>query len=155
MDVQSNVFLLVEDNEDDVFLMKRALKLAGLECRLSVAEDGLQALNYLRGEGPYSDRNQYPLPQLVFLDLKLPYHPGLEILQFIREQPELQTLLVLVLTSSREPSDIDRAYRLGANSYLVKPTSFEQLVTLLDSVKRYWVRQNISPNEQSSETLTA
>jgi CheY-like chemotaxis protein len=136
------LILLVEDNEDDVFLMERAVQGAGIRNRMVVVEDGQEAVNYLSGAGKYSDRTKFPLPAIVFLDLKLPFKSGLEVLAWIRAQPELQNLVVVVLTSSNEPSDVKRAYALGANSYLVKPPTPEQLVDMAKSFKWYWLEYN-------------
>jgi CheY-like chemotaxis protein len=138
----SGAILLVEDNEDDVFLMKRALKAAGIINPLHIVEDGQQAIDYLSGTGAYSDRQVHPLPVVVFLDLKLPMKRGLDVLSWIREQTELQNLVVVVLTSSNEPSDLKEAYRLGANSYVVKPPTATQLVELAKAFKWYWLEFN-------------
>jgi CheY-like chemotaxis protein len=134
--------LLVEDNEDDVFLMKRALKAATITNPLIVVEDGQQALDYLAGSGTYSDREANPFPAVVFLDLKLPMKSGLEVLEWIRKQAHFEQLVVLVLTSSSEPSDLKRAYSLGANSYLVKPPTADQLLDLAKAFKWYWLEYN-------------
>lgn len=134
--------LLVEDNEDDIFFMRRAAKSAAMENQLQVVTDGQQAVDYLQGAGKFSDRTQYPLPMLVLLDLKLPHKDGHEVLQWIREQPDLKTLIVIVLTTSREPSDIEKAYRLGANAYLVKPPGAPELIEIVTSLKQFWLRHN-------------
>jgi len=134
--------LLVEDNEDDVFLMKRALKGAGISNPLSVAEDGQSAIDYLEGKGNYSDRTLYPLPSLIFLDLKLPYVRGLDVLAWIKKDPRFVSIVVVILTSSEEPSDLKEAYLLGVNSYLVKPPSSAQLLDLAVAFKAYWVDKN-------------
>lgn len=134
--------MLVEDNEDDVFLMKRALKNAGIINRLCVAEDGQEAVNYLSGAGEFADRTNYPMPALVFLDLKLPLKGGLDVLAWIRGQIALENLVVVVLTSSNEPSDLKEAYRLGANSYVVKPPTASQLLDLAKAFKWYWLEFN-------------
>ena len=134
--------LLVEDNEDDIFLMKRALKSAGISNPLSIVEDGQQAVDYLAGAGAYANRDQYPLPAVVFVDLKLPIKTGLEVLSWIRRQDRLHHLIVVVLTSSNEPSDLREAYRLGANSYLVKPPTASQLLDLAKAFKWYWLEYN-------------
>ena len=134
--------LLVEDNEDDVFLMKRALKAARIANPLYVVEDGQQAVDYLSGTGKFARREEHPLPVLVFLDLKLPLKDGLEVLEWIRAQPRFENLVVLVLTSSSEPSDLRRAYGLGANSYLVKPPTATQLLDLAKAFKWYWLEYN-------------
>jgi CheY-like chemotaxis protein len=134
--------LLVEDNEDDVFLMKRALQGAHVVNPLQVVEDGQEALDYLRGNGKFADRDQYPLPAVVFLDLKLPFVSGHDVLAWIRQQKEFETLVVIVLTSSNEASDLSRCYSLGANSYLVKPPTPEQLEDLAKAFKWYWLEYN-------------
>jgi CheY-like chemotaxis protein len=136
----SGVILLVEDSEDDVFLMKRALKLAGVVNPVYVISDGEQATLYLGGEGPYADRTKFPMPAVVFLDLKLPFRSGHEVLEWIRAQPTLESLVVVVLTSSDEPSDLRRAYSLGANSYLVKPLTPKQLTNLADAFNWSWLK---------------
>src|SRR4051812_28005161 len=99
----SGTILLVEDNEDDVFLMTRALKAAGIANPLQIVEDGQQAIDYLKGAGRFADRNTYPMPAIVFLDLKLPIMMGLEVLEWIRGEPGLSDIVVVVLTSSNEP----------------------------------------------------
>ena|SRR5687767_6891887 len=134
--------LLVEDNEDDVFLMKRALKGANISNPLCNVEDGQQAIDYLSGNGQFADREEYPIPAIVFLDLKLPLRSGLEVLEWIRGQSGFENLVVLVLTSSNEPSDLKRAYGLGANSYLVKPPTAAQLLELAKAFKWYWLEFN-------------
>ncbi|MDB6125199.1 MAG: putative response regulator, CheY [Pedosphaera sp.] len=139
--------LLVEDNEDDVFLMKRALKDAAIKNPLHIAEDGQEAVDYLSGAHRFSDRTQHPLPAVVFLDLKLPMKSGHEVLAWIRSQPHFESLVVVVLTSSDEPTDISKSYKLGANSYLVKPPTTEQLVDLAKAFKWYWLEYNrFEPN---------
>jgi CheY-like chemotaxis protein len=138
----NQALLLVEDNEHDVFLMRRALKQAEIQNPVYVVSDGEQAIEYLSGNGEFKDRSLYPFPALVFLDLKLPFKSGHEVLEWIRGEAELDELVVVVLTSSDEPSDIARVYKLGANSYLVKPPSLEQLRDLAKSFKWYWLKYN-------------
>jgi CheY-like chemotaxis protein len=136
------LILLVDDNEDDVFLMQRAIQAAQISNPVHILEDGREAIHYLAGDGKYSNRAEFPLPSIVFLDLKLPFKSGHEVLQWIRSQPQLETLVVVVLTSSNEPGDIKRCYALGANSYLVKPPTPEQLIDLAKSFKEYWLEFN-------------
>jgi CheY-like chemotaxis protein len=119
--------LLVEDNEDDAFLMNRALSHSGMEFQVQVATDGKEALNYLGGTGRYADRDQYPFPCLVFLDLKLPYVHGFDVLTWIRQRFAPDHLPVAILTSSPEERDRQRARELGANEYLVKPPTREMV----------------------------
>jgi CheY-like chemotaxis protein len=142
MTTTDRAILLVEDNDDDIFLMRRALKAARIANPLQVVEDGQQAMEYLAGNGQYADRTQFPFPAVVFLDLKLPMKSGLDVLDWIRKQPQFDNLIVLVLTSSSEPSDLKRAYSLGANSYLVKPPTAEQLLDLAKAFKWYWLEFN-------------
>lgn len=142
--------LLVEDDDNDVYFMKRALKRAGITQPLQIAEDGQKALDYLSGRGDYADRKRFPLPALVFLDLRLPFMPGLEILRWIREQPNLRTLIVIILTSSKEDADIDQAYRRGANAYLVKPSDADELLAMVEDVRNFWLRQNQAPPAPSA-----
>ena len=137
--MKNSRILLVEDNKDDVFLMKRALKSARFSNPVIVVETGPEAMAYLSGAGQYADRDSYPMPAVVFLDLKLPFLYGHEVLAWIRKQRELESLVVIVLTSSNEASDLSRCYSLGANSYLVKPPTAEQLVALAKAFKWRWL----------------
>lgn len=130
--------LLVEDNEDDVFLMERALKRAGIGNPLKIVHDGEAAISYLSGAGVFQNRIEFPLPFIVFLDLKLPYLNGFEVLSWIRSQKGLENLIVVVMTSSAEKRDHDRAYALGARSYLVKPPTAEMLLELVQSLESFW-----------------
>jgi len=131
--------LLVEDMSDDVLLLQRAFHRAALDWPIHVVQDGEAAIAYLAGSGPYADRTRYPLPALLLLDLKLPRRSGFEVLAWVRRQPGLHRLPVVVLTSSREPADITRAYDLGANSYLVKPAGADELVDLARTLSHYWL----------------
>lgn len=131
--------LLVEDNPDDVLLIKRAFKKAGLNHSLQVASHGEEALDYLAGGGDFADRELHPFPALMLLDLQLPRRSGHEVLEWLRSRHELRRLPVVVLTSSREPKDINRAYELGANSYHVKPVSFDALLEMVRVLERYWM----------------
>jgi CheY-like chemotaxis protein len=134
--------LLAEDNEDDVFLMKRALAQAGIRNPVFVLEDGQEAVDYLAGAGAYVERSKFPFPVIMFLDLKMPRKSGLEVLKWVRASENFKALVVVVLTSSEEPADISRAYREGANSYLVKPPTGEELLKLAKSFKFYWLELN-------------
>ncbi len=144
--------LLVEDDPNDVFLMKRALKGAAIANPLKIAEDGQQAIDYLAGKDKFANRNEFPIPNLVFLDLKLPYKSGFEVLQWIGNQTHLDSTLVIVLTSSSEEKDIKETYRLGARSFLVKPPNPTMLSELLGSLKDYWMTRNefTAPDQSSS-----
>ena len=137
--------LLVEDNEDDIFFMKRALRHVDITDPVQVVRDGQQAIDYLAGNGDFKDRQQYPFPCLIFLDLKLPGKNGLEVLEWVRKESPVPSVVVLVLTTSRETSDIDAAYRLCANAYLVKPGGVEELQEMIKTVKLFWLGQNQFP----------
>jgi CheY-like chemotaxis protein len=126
--------LLAEDSEDDLLLMRRAFEKAGLANPLYVVRDGVQAIDYLSAEGQFANRDEYPFPALLLLDLKMPRLSGLDVLQWIRRRAVLASLPVVVLSASQEPIDVNRCYELGARSYLVKPGSFERLVELIKEV---------------------
>jgi CheY-like chemotaxis protein len=137
--------LLVEDNDDDIHLMRRAWRKAQLPFPLMSVADGEQAIEYLSGTGCYGDREAYPLPGLVLLDLKLPMQSGLKVLEWIRSQPRLASLLVVMLSSSKKTVDIEKAYRMGVNSYLVKPGTVEQLLEMVQAIHLYWLKLNQAP----------
>jgi CheY-like chemotaxis protein len=137
--------LVVEDTEDDVFFLKRAMRDVGIKNPLQIVVDGQQAIDYLDGKGKYADREKYPLPFLILLDLKLPYVMGLDVLKWIRSHKRFETLLVVVLTSSQQDSDVTETYRLGGNSYLIKPPSREKLFELVKSLGEYWFHHNEQP----------
>jgi len=139
------VILLAEDDEDDILLVRRAFKDLGILNPLHVVRDGDEAMAYLKGVGEYSNRAEYPLPSLLLLDLKMPRIDGFEVLQWIRSEPSLRPLRVIVLTSSGQMQDVNEAYRLGANSFLVKPQDFSNFITLLNSLQSYWLRRDQSP----------
>lgn len=141
--------LLVEDDPNDVLLIQRAFRKANLVNSLEVVRDGEEAVVYLAGEGPYADRERFPLPVLMLLDLKLPRKAGLEVLGWLRQQPSLKRLPVVVLTSSRETADINRAYELCANSYLVKPVAFDALLEMVKTLNMYWLVLNQRPEVTS------
>lgn len=142
----SNTILQVEDDPNDVFFFKQAMKKVGATNPIQVACNGQQAIDYLKGVGPFADRVTHPLPCLVLLDLKLPYVMGLDVLRWIREQPGSIRVVVLLSASGQE-SDIATAYRLGANGYLIKPSEASQLHEMARSIKDFWLTQNTPPPE--------
>lgn len=145
MTTATMVILLVEDQPTDVLLVRRAFSRANPSTVVHTAADGDTAVAYLCGEGEFADRKRHPFPKLLLLDLKLPRRSGLEVLDWIRKHARMHQLPVIVLTSSSEMSDINQAYNLGANSYLCKPTAFEDLLALVRTIDEYWVRWNLSP----------
>lgn len=137
--------LLVEDNPLDVELTLDAFREAQLNGQIHVVRNGHDALNYLFGRNQYDDRQTYPLPNLVLLDLHLPGIDGHEVLQEIKVTPHLKRLPVIILTSSQEEQDVIRSYDRGANSYLVKPVSVNGFLDIVNLIDHYWLSLNISP----------
>lgn len=126
--------LHVEDDPNDTLLLQHACRKAGIVFDLQAVSDGDQAIAYLRGTEDFSDRNKYPMPQLILLDLKMPRVSGFDVLAWLRADDHFKKLPVVVLTSSNHDADIKRAYDLGAKSYLVKPVGFEALVELVKTL---------------------
>lgn len=140
--------LHVEDEEDDVLFIQRAFKSAGITNPLNAVEDGQSAIDYLSGNGKFADRQQYPLPALMLLDLNLPGQSGFDVLKWIRAHPELKrTIVVVICSSSQNLPDINAAYDLGANGYVVKPPTFPGLVELAKAIRDYWLVFNHPPNQ--------
>jgi CheY-like chemotaxis protein len=139
------VILVVEDNDDDVALIRRAFRETQLPKRVEVARDGGEALDYLLGRPPYDDRKRYPLPRLVILDLKMPRVDGFEVLETAKRASRTKRIPVVILTSSSEQKDIERSYELGANSYLVKPVAFDRFRGVVARIEEYWLELNTSP----------
>jgi CheY-like chemotaxis protein len=150
LDVDSAVgdlknILLADDSPDDVFLIRSAFKKGGFRDPIYDVSNGEQVLKYLRGEGPYADRKQHPIPQLLLLDLNMPRLSGFEVLSWIRGRQEWMCLPVIVLTTSFYGPEIKRAYDLGANSFITKPPEFAHLVASLKEVGEHWLRRAILP----------
>lgn len=139
------VILLVEDREDDILLVKRAFQRAALDVPMQIVRDGEEAIQYLSGVGPYANRDEHPLPDLILLDLKMPKVDGFELVRWIRRQPGFASIPVVVLTSSDAIRDVNRAYALGANSFLVKPLDFDNFVETAKSLRQYWLALNRGP----------
>lgn len=144
MSVEPHI-LLVEDNDDDVQLTMRALRLHRLANRVVVVGAGADALDYLFCRGAYAGRERKDLPQLVLLDLKLPKVGGLEVLTQIRQEPRTKRLPVVILTSSNTEGDVAKSYDLGANSYIRKPVDFRQFMDAVNSLGLYWLVLNEAP----------
>jgi len=139
------VILIVEDREDDVLLMRKSFEKAGLPNPIKIVRDGEEALAYLSGERKYASRDEYPLPSLILLDLKLPRMDGFEVLTWIRKQQGIRGIPVVVLTSSSQLRDVNRAYELGANSFFVKELDFQNSVDLTRLLERYWLQKAAQP----------
>jgi CheY-like chemotaxis protein len=138
METKQFTVLLVEDDINDIFLVKRAFKMARLETPLQVVTDGQQAVHYLSGEGKYADREVHPWPQLIVMDIKMPRMTGFEVLHWIKEDGPLRRIPVVIVSSSDRPEDINQAYELGANAYMVKPMDFRAVEHLFESITHYW-----------------
>ena len=137
--------LLVEDNPDDVELTLMVFKTLNLGNKMIVARDGVEALDYLFGEGKYAD-SQPDLPQVMLLDLKLPKVDGLEVLRRVRAAERTRRLPIVILTSSQEETDLTHSYDLGVNSYIHKPVSFEQFTQAVRQLGLYWLLLNKLPD---------
>ena len=142
---RAGTVLLVEDNHDDVFFMQEASKAADVPHSLTIVNDGQTAVDYLAGENGYHDRERHPLPDLIVLDLNLPRRTGHEVLEWLRAQPALRTVPVVMLTTSTDKSDIERAYQLGVSSYLVKNFSYAQFREVVRIIFTYWLHLNVRP----------
>ena len=147
--------LLVEDNRMDVELTLDAFREVRLGHRVEVAGNGQQALDYLRGCGVYADRQRFPLPDLILLDLKMPGIDGFEVLRRVKAEPRLKRIPVVVLTSSMEEGDRALSYDSGANSYLLKPLYFEGFLGVVRTIQEYWLRLNVSPPPLAGSAVAA
>ncbi|MDB6018792.1 MAG: putative response regulator, CheY [Pedosphaera sp.] len=137
--------LYVDDDDNDVMLLKHALRCAKLLFDVQVVNDPEAASAYLNGQGIYANRELHPMPRLVLLDLKMPRMHGLEVLLWIRNQPRFAQLVVIVLTASNHIPEINRAYELGANSYLIKPVELGELVGIVRGMSAYWLAVREKP----------
>ena len=142
---QAVEILLVEDNPQDLELTQRALLKARVTNRIQVARDGEEALQYVFCEGPHAARRIEDAPRIILLDLKLPKVDGLEVLKRLKGDPRTKAIPVVMLTSSKEQSDVIESYNLGVNSYIVKPVNFESFVTAVQNLGMYWLLLNHPP----------
>jgi CheY-like chemotaxis protein len=140
------VILIAEDRDDDILLIRRSLNRARVFNPLQIVGNGEEVIAYLSGEGKFANRDEFPLPSLVLLDLKMPRMDGFQVLQWIRRQNSLKALRVIVLTSSADIRDVNLAYQLGANSFLVKPMDFENFVEIGKFLNDYWLRTDQEPS---------
>lgn len=132
--------LVAEDSEDDVFLLDRALRQTGVAINARFVSDGQEALNYLQGVGGFRDRQTYPMPAMIMLDLKMPRLDGFDVLAWLKSQPEHRRTPVIIFSSSDDRRDIDRAYNLGANCFLMKPGATGEMPELLRILDAFWRR---------------
>jgi len=136
--------LMVDDSEDNLFLMRAAFKMAKCNHPLQEVHNGEEAIAYLKGEGPYGDRNQFPLPTVMLLDLNMPKKNGYEVLAWVRAQTGLKRLAIIILTASMRSEDVERAFDLGTTSFLVKPLSLDELAAMLRCLCD-WIQFNQFP----------
>lgn len=143
--MNSKTILLVEDNESEIALTKRALDRSNILNKLITVEDGQEALEYLFGEGKFSENKINKFPSLVLLDLNIPRIDGLEVLRRIRSNPKTKYLPVVILSTSKEDTDVKQSYTLGANSYIRKPVDFFQFIDAIQQLVLYWLKINEAP----------
>ena len=138
--------LLAEDDPNDVFLLQHAFESAQVSNPLQVVSDGQQAIDYLSGTGKFADRTQFPLPALLVLDVKMPRRTGLDVLEWLKDQENLSCVPTIMLSSSANPADVEKAYQLGVNGFVVKPQGVAQRVDLAKMIKGYWLTFNELPS---------
>jgi CheY-like chemotaxis protein len=141
---ERETILLVDDSENDLFLMRKAFKKAEFKSPLQEVRNGEEAIAYLKGEGPYGDRNKFPLPTVMLLDLNMPKKNGFDVLAWVRAQPVLKRMAIIILTASKRSEDVERAFDLGATSFLVKPGNIEALIAMIRCL-RDWLQINHFP----------
>lgn len=130
--------LIIEDDPNDVILLERALSRENINNPIQVVRDGQEAINYLQGEGKYSDRVQFPFPSVIFTDLKMPRLSGFDVLEWLRRHPECSVIPIIILTASKLDEDIKKAYQMGANAYLVKPSQIGELQEMVKTAYNFW-----------------
>ena len=150
MPCQPDVILLAEDDENDIALFRLGIARAGITNPVHVVRNGEECMAYLEGVGPYADRGQYPLPGLLLLDLKMPIKDGFDVLAWIRCHPTLSRLRVVVLTVSHNILDVNRAYDLGANSFLTKTMDVRDFAEQLRGIRNHWISSSRAPEVQRS-----
>ena len=134
------VILLVEDDENDVFLLHKATQVGGEGHTVRAVHDGIEAIDYLKGSGGFQDRNRFPLPNVILSDLKMPRMNGFELLEWVRANSHYSVIPAIIYSSSRLEKDVRRAYQLGANSYITKPGNLVEMIDILRIIYDYWSR---------------
>jgi CheY-like chemotaxis protein len=147
MPKQDFVILVAEDNPDDALFLRRAFRANKIQKPIHIVPDGEEAIAYLEGKGKYGDRISFPRPGFLILDLKMPCKSGLEVLEWLRIHPEFQVVPTLMLSSSEDPKDIEAAYRLGANAFMVKPSSPQTFERMAKVIHEFWaIAQRLNPD---------
>jgi CheY-like chemotaxis protein len=139
------IVLIAEDSENDLLMLRRAFRQASILAPMQHVSDGEQVIAYLKGEGKFGRRDEFPLPDVLLLDLKMPRKNGFEVLEWLQTQPSLRELRVVVLTTSEELRDVNRAYALGAASFLTKPLNFVEFKDTIQAMYSYWMALNRRP----------
>ena len=147
---ESGHILVAEDDTTDAYFFQRAFKRAGLPVVLHFVRDGQEVIDYLQGTGQFADRTAHPLPQLLLLDLNMPRLNGFDVLEWVRRQPGFSGVQVVIFSSSDEAKDINKAYGLGANWYLVKPHSMDELTALVGRFKKFWLEGAKDPGRKAA-----
>ena len=145
VEVPTLAVLQIEEDSNDMLLLQHAITEAALDVTLHSVPDGEAAITYLKGATPYHDRKKHPMPDLILSDLKMRGKDGLEMVQWLRQQPELKFIPVIILTSSGSEQDMRRAYEKGVNSYLIRPVNFKEFTHLIEMVYGYWLQLNRRP----------
>ena len=146
----NDLILVAEDNPDDALLLRRALEKAGIRSDIKIVSDGEELLLYLQGRGAYANRENSPMPSLIILDLKMPRKGGLEVLEWMNENRDLAVVPTLVLSASNLEDDVRSAYHLGANTFFLKPSTFDELVETMKMVESYWKKAlKVRPDERA------
>lgn len=141
--------LVADDSEDDVLLLQQAFKSLGLMRPLHIVSDGGELIEYLKGEGDYTDRSRFPYPDIVMLDLKMPAVSGLHVLEWIQQNPDFRVIPTIICSASSDVRDVKNAYCLGAHGYLCKPVDFNQFRQIIQNMLAYWencLRPNVDPS---------
>jgi CheY-like chemotaxis protein len=144
---RGKIILLVDDSENDLLLVRIAFHKAGSTCLLHEVPNGEEAIAYLKGESPYDDRTQFPLPAVVLLDINMPMKNGFAVLEWARAQPALKCLSIIMFTASMRREDVEQAFDLGANSFLVKPTNLGELTKMLRCLSDWLAYDHLLPSD--------
>lgn len=144
--MKKQLILHVENDPNDILLVQRAFREVAIPHPVQVADNGERAVEYLSGQGEFADRTRYPLPCLIFLDLSMPRMNGIEVLTWIRQQPLVKRIPVIIFSSSKHNRDVSAAYDMGASSYMVKPVSYRELVEQVRAFKAYWLSKSELPD---------
>ena len=145
------MILIVDDDENDIFFVKRAFTEINIHCAFQVLKNGQEVVDYLSGHGPYANREQHPLPMMILMDLKMPIMDGFQVLAWLRGRAGIKVIPTIVFSSSDLPTDITRAYELGANSFMTKSVTYDGLLLKLQTLSQYWLEHCKHPQVAESE----